>query len=404
MPHDANTNPLVHLDEAQIKELIRRYYARDEPVAALLAAYEINCRANELYRHFPLQLLEDPECPQCGGVLAEHPRARHASTWQNRQIRCTACGHWTSGQIRCDCESCMLQRACDAIARQKSIRESISKSTAAPFKHDLPLRVAADLTLWEAISLLCLVRTGGWYSETVIEQLAGSPIPLTPEDALTQDLIDTLQAGRLAYADPSTPDSAFVVWDDKVIGSKTDRLRWRIGADNPVELVSEIELVARQGNWPSHWRADLAPICQQLALAECRQFARYCLRQRSMGEPGETALRNLIDNLLQDYSVAQIYRVLWNGARSAADYMVRKEVHRQHAANFFIGACQRWADRARAEGWEVKPFGRNFELPRTQLSYVLYDVFLRCGDAGFTDPLDTLGPFIQFHSGPTLNR
>lgn len=33
----------------------------------------------------------------------------------------------------------------------------------------------------------------------------------------------------------------------------------------------------------------------------------------------------------------------------------------------------------------MKPFARNFDLPRTQLSYILYDVFLRLGDAGFTD-------------------
>ena len=36
MPQNANTNALAHLDEAQIKELLRRYYARDEPVAACL--------------------------------------------------------------------------------------------------------------------------------------------------------------------------------------------------------------------------------------------------------------------------------------------------------------------------------------------------------------------------------
>ena len=93
----------------------------------------------------------------------------------------------------------------------------------------------------------------------------------------------------------STPDSAFVVCTDKIIGRKTERLRWRIGADNPVDVVAEIELVAREGYWPNHWRADLASICQQLALAECRQFARHSLRQRSMGEPGETALRGAVD-------------------------------------------------------------------------------------------------------------
>lgn len=48
-----------------------------------------------------------------------------------------------------------------------------------------------------------------------------------------------------------------------------------------------------------------------------------------------------------------------------------------------IGECQRWADRARAENWEVKPFKRNFNLPRSSISHVFFDVFLKIGEDGF---------------------
>jgi len=50
-----------------------------------------------------------------------------------------------------------------------------------------------------------------------------------------------------------------------------------------------------------------------------------------------------------------------------------------------VGASQRWADRARAEGWEVIAFKRNFDLPRSMISYVLFDVLLRIGERGFTE-------------------
>lgn len=48
-----------------------------------------------------------------------------------------------------------------------------------------------------------------------------------------------------------------------------------------------------------------------------------------------------------------------------------------------IGECQRWADRARAEKWEVKPFKRNFNLARSSISHVFFDVFLKIGEASF---------------------
>lgn len=83
------------------------------------------------------------------------------------------------------------------------------------------------------------------------------------------------------------------------------------------------------------------------------------------------------------YSVAQCYRIIWAGAQQATDFLVRKRCNTKHAANFMIGECQRWADRARAEMWEVKPFKRNFNLPRSSISHVFFDVFLKIGEAGF---------------------
>ncbi|MEQ1715903.1 MAG: hypothetical protein ABL907_07955, partial [Hyphomicrobium sp.] len=32
----------------------------------------------------------------------------------------------------------------------------------------------------------------------------------------------------------------------------------------------------------------------------------------------------------------------------------------------------------------IKPYGRNYERPRSELSHVLHDVFLKIGEHGFT--------------------
>jgi hypothetical protein len=55
-----------------------------------------------------------------------------------------------------------------------------------------------------------------------------------------------------------------------------------------------------------------------------------------------------------------------------------------------VGACQRWVDRARAENWTVKAFNRNLELPRSMVSYVLYDIFLKTTEDGFYIPLSKI--------------
>jgi hypothetical protein len=45
------------------------------------------------------------------------------------------------------------------------------------------------------------------------------------------------------------------------------------------------------------------------------------------------------------------------------------------------------AERALAEEWEVKPYGRNFNVPQCMVSQVLYNTTLRIGEAGFDQPV-----------------
>ena len=94
---------------------------------------------------------------------------------------------------------------------------------------------------------------------------------------------------------------------------------------------------------------------------------------------------NMLKNILRDHSVAQCYRIIWCGATASSDFKVRSQANPIHTKNFMAGACQRWADKARAERWAVEPYRRNFNLPRSMLSQVLYDVMLKIGEKGFNE-------------------
>lgn len=44
---------------------------------------------------------------------------------------------------------------------------------------------------------------------------------------------------------------------------------------------------------------------------------------------------------------------------------------------------KRISERAIAENWEIKPFGRNYKCPQAIISEVLYNTALKLGDEGF---------------------
>ena len=159
---------------------------------------------------------------------------------------------------------------------------------------------------------------------------------------------------------------------------------WVLRMPDGVRFVQALEIYVAAEDWPNDWGEECCQIWRELAFAECWEFCVYSLHQRNLPIPGATALTTLIENLLRDFSVSQFYQFLWACAGDAVDYRARKGVTAPHASNYMIASCQRRADRARAEGWKIKGFRRNFELSRTQISYVLHDMFFKHGENGFT--------------------
>lgn len=170
------------------------------------------------------------------------------------------------------------------------------------------------------------------------------------------------------------------------------RVSWTGDIEKNLTLVKEIESCGLTGSLPEHWYSDVEAVWLKLALAECREFYDYCANDRGLRAQGDQAVSTMLANIVRDFSVAQCYGIIWQGAKSASDFLVRGKPNRAYAANYMVGACQRWADRARAEGWQVHPFKRNFDLPRSMISYVLFDVILKIGERGFTDPIWLLTP------------
>ena len=105
--------------------------------------------------------------------------------------------------------------------------------------------------------------------------------------------------------------------------------------------------------------------------------------------PG-TKPRRMFDNLLATYSVAQCYGFIYREARNAADFRQRKTITRTHASNLMVSSIQRYANTARTEGWDIKPYSRIKECPRSMLSYVLHHTFLRTGERSFDTPIPQL--------------
>lgn len=373
------SQPLGHLSEAELLELMSRYYA-GERVATLLEDYKVNCSASTLCSHFP----PEPSAQLCRHCNAPMVRPRRSKSWSlGSTLRCSQCAHIESS--KCGCSSCKVERLLEEDLHMRQWYTKAQQFCSATWSYS-PIQIQpAQLTARQAVALICLVRSGGWLDDSLIGPLSASGIRFAPyAPDFQSSLIECLITAELLSPDPTSPSKAFTERDGQFVDMDFGQAHWLLRMPDGVNFVQALEIYIAAENWPKDWTDECCQIWRELAFAECWEFCIYSLQQRSLPIPGATALTALIENLLRDFSVSQCHQLLWASAGDAVDYRARKGVTAPHASNYMIGSCQRRADRARAENWKIKGFQRNFELSRTQLSHVLHDIFLKHGETGFT--------------------
>ena len=382
---------VAHLSPEQLEQLIAEYYA-GQKINDLLSKYGVNCSGGNLYKAFPPEVCADSLCPYCDVPmhLDRSSRSSLACSWRRADRHCPACGHRDNPDCRCrNCRAVIeMDRRKVVDAHRKLINEFCQSIKLTP-----RVRVTAEeLSLFEAVALLSLARTCTILDKpdsqmnTVLGPLANATPPLAPGYELVLDLVHQLIGFELISIADSSSVGAFEYQDDKVDGYFPLEVNWALTVEEPLLLLEEIEkLAANPEKWPEAWHHDTSQLWGDIALAECKEYFARVAEERGFPPAGATSTETMLKNILSDYSVGQCYRIIYMGAQQAADFLVRKQCTRMHAANYMIGATQRWADRARAEKWEVGHFRRRFDLPRSVLSHVFFDVFLGIGDKGFTE-------------------
>lgn len=384
---------LSHLNAEQIEELITQYYA-GEDISSLIQEFQVECLPQKLHKLLPPQILHHVVCPHCHTAMVFQRPARTSNRFSRKKVLCLNCGH--IGEGSCNCQGCALERE-RLLERERQEKQSWVTEFCRKMQPAPPaIESVEELTLRQAVALLALTRAcmylqlpeveGFDPNEVHLNPLKHATVPFAPGMELGIRLIQELVSCRLMYVSEFSDPSAFVLNQDNFEGVQFESAVWKVRGNDPQKLIYDIARYAANGElWPPRWRDEVESLWLDIAFAEAKEYFLYQAKQRELPDVSGKSLDAMLKNLLQDYSVSQCYRVIYAGAREAADFLVRTKCTRKHAGNYMIGACQRWADHARAEHWDVAKYKRNYVLPRTMIDYVFFDTFLKVGDMGFKD-------------------
>ena len=127
---------LLHLNESQVKELVKRYYA-GENVQRLLDDYSLQVFPSRLYTLLPpMEFTDDGfQCEYCGSNLIAENLSKAAFRdiycgYDRDKLFCPQCSH-RPFDAKCNCPACIKKREKKVASAEQRFQKSI------PRKHEL---------------------------------------------------------------------------------------------------------------------------------------------------------------------------------------------------------------------------------------------------------------------------
>lgn len=133
------------------------------------------------------------------------------------------------------------------------------------------------------------------------------------------------------------------------------------------------------------------PLAEATAEEECVQYLAHAAASRNWPIPDDDAkVHALAKSLAQHVSVSEAFYLIYLGAMAASDHRQRYPVSTQQTSNLMVLRASQKLDRWLADPWPLKKYSRSKEVPRSEMSRVLYEEFLRVGERGFSEPVGQL--------------
>lgn len=371
-------NSLDHLSDEQVGQLIRRYYD-GEKISTLLREYEISVRESDLFKLFPSETRIAYSCEHCGENLVLDRLARsNTRPRYERELYCPYCNHWPY-QGNCECDYCREEREYYRISYTEEIRAVYSKP-----KESVDLKTCS-LTSRVFLGALCKALLRNNLYE--IKPYNNSGMLLAPTEDLRNRIYSSLINKQIISVSPSSSVDAFDTKSEH-FPNKYDvyRVTYFLNLEFPPNKQDLFTEIFNPCYCTSKSINELYLLWREIALSECIEYLQYQLdRVGFRYSLGEKTYKTF-ESILLDFSVSQIYGIIWRSVADASKLYLERGIGKKHAANSVIGACARQAERARQNGWNLTHYNRINDLPQSELSTFFFNNVLRIGERGFRRP------------------
>lgn len=388
---------MIHLkflnNDETIKALCQNYWQINKygcfiyDVKELAGQYGINTPTlYKVVKESCIAYISDTACISCGKQHACHNRTEFNKLIKKNNMICMECRAKQQQQFLYEKQEEEKKKELEKIEKEKKHRVQLVNDVSFILKnHPFDFSKASP---GQIIFLLTLIRFSA--NEELSKLQAYSDIygiRFTPNENYSIEILEQLYDDKILLIDPNSNLSAFDFHDKKFI----TKVSWLINyKDDISSILSMIGEIVCMPEFFDTYSLEIKQLCEEVALQECLAYLDYQLTARHFVFSPRKKTKEVFNKLLQKYSVAQMYNFIYRACRYASDEYQKRQISKEQAARLIPGAVQRYGERAEAEGWEITPYKRDFNLPQSELSVVLYDAILGKPDGGFNISIENL--------------
>lgn len=351
-------------DDQQSREIAELYWSQDQEgqfvyrVAEIAETYGVSSREIlEIASQAAIAESVSRQCGHCGS--GRRFKSRHEAS--------TSGSLYGGGFI---CDECRVREATE---RREAERRLIAERYSVPADQQLD---CTALSLEEAVGLYALIRQCADESHSRLLPVRTASQRIAPHEYV-YDLLNELYETVL-WVDPDSESDAFD-WETSV----PDRfylaaVRWQVPGERRelARVAAELRRVFEEKDWPSHWKAEAPCLQRRIAAHELADYLVARLGEHHFRFSPGPKTWEVLRAMAKSRPIGEGYNLIWRAARDAAAFYVREDCSAKRATAYAIGVLRRSFEKAEAQNWNLKPFSRDWDLQRSEVAHVFYELFL----------------------------
>lgn len=376
-----------HLSDEQRRSLVEDFFAKDVGLSKVkLSKYGLSS-----YRTGMLPLIEidyQESCVNCGAAISRYvfiTRTKFKNDnlppfdFKDKELlrrfihsdRCD-CGH-IYGDKWCECESCKLEREeRDSIlkeeARKKAEYEINWKKDLIKKEYDREIAcVPFSEIKWNLHKVFAFFLTDFIGENDLISFEIEDKI--FPANFFNKN-VNNLIAERILKISPLSSMESFIFENGKIKGFYIFNVLYEFN-------VTDVSLCLHKHDIFS----GALDILNEIKIYECLEYFDYQAEKINLVFEHSKKLLAVIDDLLVNFEVEQIYSLIYSSAKQIAYKMTTERVQKTHAYHLWVCILEKMGNNAAEYSWNVKSYERPFECRKSMIKTFVEFLIDKCKQA-----------------------